>query len=145
LGGEVRYLFERNDIRLTSGGASYNFASQNHLIHYDVLIHAGSVESRVRPFVAAGAGIRGFIGTGQEHAVQPLSQFAILSRTNQWQPVLSVGGGIKWVVGKRMIFRVEVRDYISPVPSQVIVPGVGTSFKGWLHNLTPIVGIGYSF
>lgn len=145
LGGEVRYGFQRNEMKLTSDGKSYTFGGYSHLIHYDLLIHANSREDRVRPFVAVGGGMKGFFGTGAERAVQPLSNLAILSHTSEWKPLLSVGGGVKWAVSRRMVLRAEVRDYITPVPTGVILPSPGASINGWIHAITPMFSISYLF
>ena len=143
LGGEVRYLFQRNDVKLASGGTTYAFSSQSHLIHYDLLIHMNQREDRVRPFVAIGGGMKGYIGTGAERAVQPLNNLALLSATRQWQPMLSLGGGVSWTVGSRIVLRAEVRDYVTPVPKNVILPAPGASISGWVHDIVPMFGVSY--
>jgi hypothetical protein len=145
LGGEIRYLFARSDMRLTGNGVDYRFAARSHLVHYDVLIHANSGEDRIRPFVAIGGGLKGYFGAGAERAVQPLSNLAILSRTSQWKPLLSVGGGVKWTIGQRWLLRAEVRDYITPIPREVILPAPGATISGWIHDIVPMVGISYLF
>ena len=144
LGGEIRYLFQRNDLRLASGGTTYAFASQSHLVHYDLLIHARPREDRVRPFVAIGGGLKGYIGTGTERAIQPLNSLAIFSATRQWQPMLSVGGGISWALGSRVTLRADVRDYITSVPKNVLLPAPGATISGWVHDIVPTLGISYA-
>ena len=143
LGGEIRYLFEKADMRLSSGGTTYTFGARSHLVHYDLVIHANSVEDRVRPFVAVGGGMKGYFGTGTERAVQPLNSLAILSHTSQWQPMLSIGAGIKCRLGSRLMVRAEVRDYITRVPKDVFLPSPGASLGGWLHDIVPMFGISY--
>jgi hypothetical protein len=145
LGGEVRYLFQKNDLKVSSPSASANFAGQTHLIHYDVVWHTNSREDRVRPYIAVGGGLKGYRGTGQERAVQPASQVAILSRTSEWKPVLSFGAGVKWQVRARLMLRVEVRDYVTPFPKDVILPVPGNKVSGWAHDITPLVGLSYIF
>lgn len=142
-GGEIRYLFEKADMRLSSGGAKYTFGGRSHMIHYDLVLHANSCEDRVRPFVAFGGGMKGYFGTGTERAVQPLNNLAILSHSAQWQPMLSVGGGIKWRIGERVVVRAEVRDYITRLPKDVLLPSPGASLGGWLHDIVPMFGISY--
>jgi hypothetical protein len=144
-GGEVRYQFQKTDLRASSGGQSVSFAGQSHLVHYDVLLHGNSREDSVRPFVAFGAGLKGYRGTGTERAFQPLSSVAILSRVQQWQPMLSFGAGVKWRVGNRLLMRAEVRDFVTAFPKDVIVPSPGNKIGGLLHDITPLFGVSYLF
>lgn len=142
-GGEIRYLFEKADMRLSSGATKYTFGARSHMIHYDLVVHANSGEDRVRPFLAFGGGLKGYFGTGAERAVQPLNNLAILSQSAQWQPMLSLGGGIKWRIGERVIVRAEVRDYITRLPKDVLLPSPGSSLSGWQHDIVPMFGISY--
>ena len=41
--------------------------------------------------------------------------------------------------------RLEIRDYITPFPKQVVAPAPGAKLKGWLHDFVPMVGIGVRF
>jgi hypothetical protein len=145
LGGEIRYQFQRNDMKVSSGGSSYNFGGLAHSVQYDLLIHTRPGDEVVRPFFAIGGGIKSYRGIGTETAYQPLSNVAILSRTFQWMPMLSVGGGVKWAVGARTEFRVEVRDFVTPFPKDVILPSPGNKVSGWVHSLTPLFGVSYLF
>lgn len=143
--GEIRYTFQKHDLDLAAGGTKVGFAAQSHALHYDLLIHGAPASAKVRPFVAVGGGIRYFRGTGTEAPFQPLSQYAILTKTNEWLGMGAVGGGAKWRISDRVIFRAEVRYYITQFPDQVIAPSSGAGLKGWLHNLVPMAGISYRF
>jgi|SRR5579863_172252 len=146
ISGEVRYSYLNSDLRLSSGGASATFNGIAHAIHYDILIHPRVRHgSRVLPFLAAGGGIKDYIGTGTETAYQPLENIALLSKTHEIKPMISVGGGIKMVLGARLLLRAEVRDYITAFPKQVIVPLPGTKVSGWLNDFVPMIGISYVF
>jgi hypothetical protein len=57
-GGELRYDHESGDLKLSSAGTSVKFSSQSNALHYDVVVNFGHSESTVRPFVAAGAGVK---------------------------------------------------------------------------------------
>ena len=59
--------------------------------------------------------------------------------------MISVGGGIKMLLGPRLVLRAEVRDYITTFPKEVIVPLPGTKISGWLNDIVPMVGISYIF
>ncbi len=144
-GGEARYQFQKTDLRASSGGQSVTFAGRTHLAHYDVLLYSNSREDAVRPFVAFGGGLKGYQGIGVERAFQPLSNVALLSKVQQWQPLISFGAGVKWRVGNRLMMRAEIRDYVTPFPSDVIVPSPGNKINGWVHDLTPLFGVSYLF
>jgi len=144
-GGEIRYTFRPGDLRVRSEGTEVTFGGQSHLVHYDLLVHGTSPRSRVRPFLAAGAGARLTRGTGRESSYQHLMEHALLTRTRQVQPVASLGAGIKVKLGKKLLLRAEFRDYVSPFPTQVIAPAGGAKIDGWLHDIVPLVGVGWMF
>jgi hypothetical protein len=143
IGGELRYDYEHSNLRLSSNGTSVNFGGQTNAIHYDFLLHFAPSESRVRPFVGAGAGVKLFSGTGTEEAFQPLSNLALLTKTTQLEPVISVGGGVKFALGKSATLRLEVHDYLSPFPTNIIAPAQGSKIGGWLSDF--VVSAGLSF
>lgn len=146
LGGELRYLYRFSDLKLSSGGTSITFGGYSHAVHYDLLIFARGREAPVRPFAAVGGGVRYFRGTGVEHAVQPLSSFAILTKTSQVKGLATLGGGVQVKLPGRAFVRVELLDYLSPVPKLVITPVPGAKLSScWVHDFTPLAGIGFSF
>ncbi len=145
ISGELRYLYRWSDLRVESGGQKASFAGRSHIINYDFQFHTQPREARVRPFVAVGAGIKFFQGTGVERAFQPLSQFVLLTKKDQTVALISVGGGVKWAYGNRLSLRFEVRNYITPLPTEVLVPAPGASVSGWLHDILPLVGLSYRF
>ena len=73
-GGEMRFDYQLGDLQLNQGGTQASFGAQSYAVHYDVLYHFASRGAAIRPFVAIGAGIKVFNGTGSEVAFQPLSQ-----------------------------------------------------------------------
>ena len=146
IGGEIRYMFRADDLRLSSGGTKVTFGGQSHLIYYDVLFYAKTGRrSKLRPFLSVGAGARLFQGTGEESAYQPLWQYALLTRTHEVKPLVSVGAGIKATLGKRLLLRLEFHDYMSPFPTQVIAPSPGAKLGGWWQDWLPQAGVSYSF
>lgn len=145
LGGEFRYLYRFSDLKLSSGGQEATFSGLTHVVHYDALLHTKERGSPVRPYVAVGGGLKVFRGTGQERAFQTLNSFALLSRTQEIKPLLSVGGGVKYNIRGWLTVRGEVRDYISPVPDQVIAPVPGNQLSGWMHDIVPLVGLTVTF
>jgi len=145
ISGEFRYTVDFNDLRISSSGTSATFKGQTHSIHYDILVSGRSQRSRVRPFAVAGGGMRDFRGVGTESPYQPLSSFALLTKTSQWTPVVTFGAGIKYAISPRVLLRVEVRDYFSRFPTEVIAPAQDAHLSGWLHDVVPMAGITFLF
>ncbi len=145
LGGEFRYDYSTGSLKLSGNGGSAQFAARTQDFHYDFLYHFTPRSSRIRPFVLGGGGVKVYTGTGQEQAYQPLEQIALLSKTSQTTGLVSVGGGIKFNVSERLQFRVEVHDYLSPFPTNVIAPAPGAKLSGWLQQFVPGFGIAYTF
>jgi len=145
LSGEVRYTFRDDDLVLKSGGSKVNMDGESHLVQYDMLFQATRKSSRIRPYAAAGAGIRWFLGTGQEYVNQPLGNFAFLTKTDEVKPLVSMGGGVKVRVRGRMDIRLDFRDYISPFPQKLFATAPGARIHGWLNDLVPFAGVSWLF
>lgn len=145
LGGEVRYLYRMGDMKLKTPGADVQFDAQSHLIHFDLLFYARPKRERVRPFIAVGGGARIFQGTGVESSYQPGSSLVVLTHTRETTPLASVGAGVKVRATGRISFRVEMRDYISPLPTKLIAPMGGSTVGSWMHDIVPMVGLGVTF
>jgi hypothetical protein len=145
LSGEIRYSFRPGDYELKAGSQQATFNGESHLIHYDMLVHMRSIEAPIRPFIAFGGGVRVLRGTGNEGAVQPGSDFALLSKTREVKPMLSVGAGVRASVAPWADVRFEFRDFVTQFPSRVITPNPGARAEGWLHDLTGMVGFSVRF
>jgi hypothetical protein len=143
--GEVRYTYRFGDLQVASGGARATASAESHALHYDVLVHPSVKESRVQPFLAAGAGVRFYRGTGAELAYQPLSNFVVFSRTQEAQPLLSFGGGLKVPLSHRALFRLDFRNYATPVPTSVLAVPPNSHIDGWLHDFVCMAGISTVF
>lgn len=145
LSGEFRYLFRFSELKVAQAGTEVRFAGRAHLFHYDLLVLARRRADAVRPYVAVGGGVKLYQGTGEEAAWQPLSRFAILTRTRQVVGMASLGGGVRIRIGERSWIRWELRDCLTPFPKTVIAPGRGARIQGWVHDLIPTASIGVSF
>jgi hypothetical protein len=143
--GELRYVYREDDLVLKSGGEKVATNGDSHLVHYDILFHPTSKESRVRPFLAAGAGIRFFRGTGEGDVNQPLSDFAFLTKTNEVKPLISVGGGVKARLTEHTSLRFDFREYISPFPENLFATAPGSKIQGWLFDSVPMAGLSFVF
>lgn len=145
LGGELRYDYENTDLKASSGITSASFGAQTHAFHYDVLLHLAPRSSRVRPFVAAGGGVKFYRGTGKEQVFQPLSNLALLTKTNETKGLISVGAGVKFNFSRVLQVRVEVHDFITPFPTKVIAPAQGVKASGWLQDFVPMAAVAFTF
>ncbi len=112
-------------------------------MHYDLIWHTTRGESRVQYFAAVGGGIKLFRGTGTEQAYQPLSQFGYFTKTQAVKPMLSIGGGLNYQLTPKLFLRAEIRNFITPFPTQIITPAPGVKFGSVLNNLAPMIGINY--
>jgi outer membrane protein W len=144
-GGEARLDYSRGDLQLTSGGAEATFASEAYAMHYDFQWHFTPVSSKVRPFVDAGAGIKYYRGIGTEVVDQPLKEFALLTKTNELKPMISAGGGVKFAINRKLGFRVEVHDYFTTYPKNLVAPNTGSTIGGWMQDIVAMAGISYLF
>lgn len=142
-GGELRYSYGLGDMQLKQGSTEATFGAETHTINYSFLWHAKPSEATVRPFLSAGAGIKFYRGTGTETITQPLSQYALLTQAGDLTGVVSVGGGVKMKIGTHAWLRLDVHDYMSPFPKQVITPNVGANVNGWMHDIVPMVAISF--
>ena len=145
LSGELHYTYRMSDLRVSSAGQTATFKGMAHAVHYDLLFYPTKRRMAAQPFVAVGGGMKIFRGTGQEAAYQPLSSFALLTRTFQVQPLATVGGGVKYRIGKRAYLRTEFRDYITPFPKKVVAPAPGAKIGTLLHDIVPLVGLSIEF
>ena len=143
--GEFRYVFRRADLKVSSGGTEVGFRGRAHVVHYDLLLFSRKRDEPLRPYAAAGAGIKVYEGRGREAAFQPLNRFAILTRTLQVKPLVSVGGGIKVKIASGGFLRFELRDYLTPFPENVIAPAPGAKVGGWIHDFVPMVSLTFGF
>ncbi len=144
IGGEIRYLFSRNNQKLSSGGTSTEFASRSHTVNYDLLIYPSGRNAPVRPYLAAGGGLKVYQGTGVEQAFQPLSNLALLTRTRELLPTADFGGGAKVRLSGGATLRVEFRDYLTEVP-KIFEPAPGAKISGLLHHWLGAVGVSWRF
>jgi len=144
-GGEVRFDYQLGDFSLERGSTSATLTGQSYGLHYDVLWHVTPRGSKVRPFIGAGGGVKVYRATGQPGLVQPLSQYALLTHGDELKPLLSLAAGVKWQIANSLQLRLEVHDYITPFPKEMIAPNVGSKAPGTLQNIVPMLAIAYTF
>jgi hypothetical protein len=145
LSGEIRYTYLHNDLKLSGGGQKATFGGEAHAIHYDLLFHTTPNGSKIRPYVAAGGGVKFYRGTGSEVVFQPLQTNALLTKTSQTVGLVSVGAGVKVAVTRRMSLRFDVHDYLTPFPDKVIQPNVNSKVSGWINNIIASGGVSFVY
>ena len=145
LSGELRYFYQDGDPFVSGFGRKANLEGQSHSVTYELLFHVKDREQRLRPYVAVGGGIKYFRTTGPEPVPQPFPDIVTLTNANELRWLVSVGGGLKYRVSRRVILRADFRDYINPFPHKLFVPIPGGTGRGLLHQFTPMLGVGYSF
>lgn len=143
-GGELRVDYQLGDLALNGQGSSASFAGRSYAFHYDVLWHFKPNGAKIRPYVALGAGIKIYQGTGAPVAYQPLYQYALLTTGQDLVPMISGGAGVKMQLANHVQLRMEVHDYATPFPKQVITPNEGAKVGGWLMDFVPSVGLSYT-
>lgn len=143
-GGEIRYLYAQNELKLNSGGTEAKFAGRSHIINYDLLFYLAGRRARIRPFAAAGGGLKRYQGTGTEQPFQPLSNLALLTKTSETLPAADFGGGVKLHLRRNAALRFEFRDYLTKVP-RVFEPSPGARISGLLHHWVPAIGFSWTF
>jgi hypothetical protein len=141
--GELRYDYGMGSLGLSSGGTSASMSARSQQFHYDLMWHVTPSESRIRPYVAVGAGVKLYQGTGAQVAYQPLSGVALLTQQQDLTPLVSAGGGVKVQLSQHVQLRFDVHDYLTPFPKNVITPN-GGKVGGWLQEIVPMVGISYT-
>ena len=121
-------------LALSSGGTTATFGAHTQQFHYDMLWHATPSRIPHPSLVAAGAGIKLYQGTGAQVAYQPLSNIALLTQQQDLRPLVSAGGGVKFQISPHVQLRLDVHDYLTPFPKNVITPNAGAKVGGWLHG-----------
>jgi len=145
ISGEFRYLYEPGHPFLSLGNVKGTMPGESHTFVYDVLIHFRPRASRWRPYLAAGAGVKGYLAPGPAPVPEPLPKSALLLANSQWEFAGSAGAGIKVKVQEHVVVRFDLRDYITPFPKKQFSPATGASVSGLLQQITPMGGLGIVF
>lgn len=144
VGGELQYALRFGGARLASGAVSERASGYSNTIVYNMLVHMRPAESKFRPFVGVGSGIRIYTNS-HDVLYQPLARFAILRQGTQVEPAISVEAGVKYLLPHHAQLRFDVRGYTTPAPNALIRPVPPNRIRGWLWDVTPMLGIGYVF
>jgi hypothetical protein len=137
--GEANYLYRTGDLKLS--GEPLSFGAHTHLITGDFLVHFRPREARIRPYISFGGGIAILQGTGQE-GLQRATDPVAFTATREVLPVGEAGIGVKIQLAKRLRLRVQVRDYITEAPRDVLSPVPGATLTGVRQDVIGMVGLG---
>jgi len=142
---EGRYTFQDGDAALRSQGLEANLDGDAQSAMAELLFSPQPKSSRFRFFGAVGFGVKVYQTTHPSPGPQPLTDFAMLQKANQAEPLITYGAGIRYAFSKHWLIRVEFRDYTTPFPTRVITPAPGARLSGWLHDIVPTLGISRTF
>jgi hypothetical protein len=143
--GEFRYIFQDGDSELRSGALEANLDAHAQSLLGDLLIFARSRRPKLQPYGAAGFGVKIYQATEVPRAGRPLMNFAMLTNDTQARPLLTLGGGIEYIINSRWAARVDLRDYATPFPNKLFPLAPGAQLSGWLHDFVPLIGVSRRF
>ena len=145
VGGEVRWLYQFGGPQLKLQGIQASSTGFTNLVTYDVMFFTSHREAKVRPYVAAGAGIKVYTGNELRFVGQPFQGSAVLARATQVEPAISAGAGLKYMVSHSILLRLDFRTYFTPCPDEIF-RAIGTSnIHGWVYNFVPLAGVSFVF
>jgi len=142
---EFRYLYHDGHPFLQPPGVKGDMQGNSNALTWGLLFHFKDREHNLRPFVAGGAGAKGYIIAGPEPFPQPIPQIASLVARDEWKVVFSVGGGVKIRLADHLLLRVEFRNYLTTFPRQQIVPAPHNTARGIFQQFTPLFGVSHTF
>ncbi|MBI5085748.1 MAG: hypothetical protein HZB13_14255 [Acidobacteria bacterium] len=143
VGGEIRYSFFSNEMELSGGGKNFTMGGRSQAIHYDVLLYFNKRESKTRPYLLAGGGVKQYTGTGNAVPLQPFISTAVLTNTSEWKPMITAGAGVRFAMGAKTHLRIEVLSYMTQAPKNVITPVNGAALDGWFLSFAPVFSVSY--
>lgn len=144
IGGEFQYTFRPGGTQLWSGGITENAPGYSNTIIYNLVVHMTPLESKFRPFVAAGSGIRIYTNS-RPLFTQPLAGVALLTQGTQVEPAISFDAGVKYLLPHHIQLRLDLRGYTTPAPNALIRSLGPGHINGWIWDFAPMAGVGYVF
>jgi hypothetical protein len=153
IGGEVRWMYIWGQPRIRANGLEVTRPGFSNVIHYDFLIHTAPQEAKLRPFFAAGAGVRIYSIRDRSDfdqillpgPNQNLGPFLFQKSRNETEALISAGGGLKYVVTHGLQVRLDFRAYMTPTPSDLFRPRGQFATHGWIYSFVPSLGVSYLF
>jgi hypothetical protein len=143
--GEIRYLYQDGHPFLATSGVKSDMQGQSHAFHYDLLFHPTPRDRRLRPFLAGGVGVKGYVVAGPAPNPQAVPKIASLVTQDEWKFLVTVGGGVKYRLYKNVVVRGDFLDYLTAFPRRQILPAANNTARGIFQQFTPMFGVSYSF
>lgn len=143
--GEFRYQYQDGHPFLSSGGVSKDIQGQSHTFTYDALFHFKPRDRKIRPFIAAGAGMKYYEIVGPAPVPQPIPSIATLNSIKEWKFTVSLGGGVKVQLREHILVRADFRDYLTQFPKRQIAPALNGTARGIFQQFTSMFGVSYTF
>lgn len=134
LGGGIHYSFSRPELFLRRGDAFGSSALVNlssHTLTFDTRLH-GPGAVGFRPYVLLGGGFTRFLLDVERQVEIPFPGGA---PEDVMSPVLTFGGGIEQSLFPLLRWKLEARDYVTPISSSFYRPG------GAWHRVVVVAGI----
>ena len=142
---QFSYLYHDGHPFLQAPGVRSDIQGQSQALTLEALFHFQRRNRKLRPFVAGGAGAKGYIIAGPEPFPQPIPQIARLTTNDVWKVVFTAGGGVQYHPRPHILLTAEFRDYITTFPRQQIVPAAHNTARGIFEQFTPLLGVSYTF
>lgn len=143
--GEIRYLYQDGHPFLATASVKSDMQGQSHAFHYDLLFHLTRRDRKLRPFLAAGVGVKGYIVAGPAPNPQALPNIASLVTRDEWKFLVAIGGGVKYRLHKNVVLRGDFLDYLTAFPKRQILPALNNTARGIFQQFTPMFGVSYCF
>ena len=127
LGHEFGYAYSHPKLAITGGGSESGMGV--HTGFYDLLLYMSPEGTRIRPFVAGGGQFSTFVPPGASVTYgQGTTKYGF-----------NYGAGIKMRVSSMFAIRLDVRDYSTGKPFDLI------NRSGWIHQVQVSGGVGIFF
>jgi len=143
--GQFSYLYHDGHPFLQAPGVRSDIQGQSQALTLEALFHFQRRDRKLRPFVAGGAGAKGYIIAGPEPFPQAIPQVAKLTTNDVWKVAFTAGGGVQYRPRAHVLLTAEFRDYITTFPRQQIVPAAHNTARGIFEQFTPLLGVSYTF
>lgn len=145
LSGEFRYEYHDGHPFLSGAGVSKDIQGQSHTLTYELLFHFKPRDSKLRPFIAAGGGVKDYAIVGPAPNPQPVPAIATLNSVDEWKFVVSLGAGVKYRLGPHVLVRADFRDFMTQFPKRQLAPAASGTARGIFQQFTPMFGVSYLF
>ena len=140
---EGRYIYQDGDLQILGRGEEANLDGDSSALSSELVYSLFGRRASLRPYFAAGGGVKVYRGTQNPAPDEPLMDLALLHHATQAVGLVSYGGGVKWHFAEHWWLRFDLRDYVTPFPTKLISEPAGAHLNGWLHDFVPMLGLSW--